>query len=242
MSKSSATTQPVELDELWFYYPNEHEFKMLYGEIFKQHQYYCELEEPTPRILDIGGHIGLSTLYFKSLFPKSQITTFEPLPDLVEYMEKNIAVNRVMDVEIVPAAVSDHAGYETLYIDSEAENHWTSTSSVWKGAWSLHQRTQPIEVPCVTLTKWLEQPVDLLKIDAEGAETRIIQAIRPQLHNVQHLMIEFHANRFHRPEVLVKILQAAGFQLNATFNHKDISIEYLTHRKPSLYFLEGTRK
>jgi FkbM family methyltransferase len=43
-----------------------------------------------PVIIDCGGNIGLSVLYFKYLFPNSVITVFEPSPPVFEILKENI--------------------------------------------------------------------------------------------------------------------------------------------------------
>lgn len=226
---------------LTFYYPNEVEFRQLYEEIFKKHVYYVELDNQSPLIIDGGAHVGLASIYFKTLYPNATIWAFEPLPELVEYLQANISVNRLENVFIIPSGLAARAGKTELYIDAEDKNHWLSTSSMFPGAWTSKQQTTPVEVETVELTNYLEQPVDILKLDIEGAEIEVINSVRHQLKLVKHLFLEFHATRERRPQELVTLLLNAGFELTIYEDGKVIPINRMTRRKPTLYLIEGHR-
>lgn len=229
------------LRNLTFYYPNEYEFHKTYDDIFKGHQYYVEFDTLTPKIIDCGGHVGLATLYFKSLYPDADITVFEPHPNLLPYLHKNIEKNTLQSIKVIEKAVWKEDGTITLYTDPDEQAPWLSTTSVIDHAWTMREQTKPIQVEAVRLSSYINKPIDLLKIDIEGAETEVIKEIQPKLKFVKHLFIEFHANRLHRPEELVKILQNNGFELTVTFDHKEISLDRMTRRKPTLYLIEGVR-
>lgn len=225
-----------------FFYNNDIEFRYLYEEVFKKYIYYVELETQTPRIIDCGAHIGLATIYFKSLYPGARITAFEPEPPNLELLKKNLDVNRMEDVEIIPKALWSAEGKLKLHVDVDQENHWSSTSSFLRGSWTGTQPTEPIEVETVRLSPYLNEPVDILKIDIEGAETEVLLECRDKLSNVKHLFVEFHATRLHRPEQFVSILLNAGFKLTVYADNKEVPLNMMTRRKPTLYMIEATRK
>lgn len=221
-------------------YPNEIEFKKLYEEVFKKHLYYCELETNQPRILDVGGHIGLATLYFKKTYPDAWITVFEPEPNALRYLQKNIQQNNLQDVDIVEKAVSDHDGEALLYVDAEDENHWLSTSSLLKGSWTLREDTVPITVQTTKLSHYLEFPVDILKIDVEGAETQIIQESVSHFLNVRHFFIEYHTNPQSQPHEFLKLLNPHhDFQLTIYDQGKEIKPAQMVRQKPTFFLIEG---
>ncbi len=84
----------------------------LFREIFIERVYYFECEHDKPKIIDAGANIGLSVLYFKFLFPNSKIIAIEPDPIAFEYLEENIAQNKIQGVELIKACVSDQKGKE----------------------------------------------------------------------------------------------------------------------------------
>jgi len=228
---------------LTFTYPNEREFRMLYEEIFKKHVYYHELDGViAPKILDIGAHVGLASLYFKQLFPTARITAFEPEPTLFECLVKNVEQNKIQDTQLIDKAVWSSDMEIQLHVDDEEENNWLSTSSLLSGAWTRKQKTAPITVQAISLKPYLGETVDIMKMDVEGAETEIIKDIREYLPNIRHMFIEFHANRTHRPEQLVTLLLNANFELTVIENYKEITVNEMTRRKPTLYLIEAKNR
>lgn len=225
-----------------FIAPNEVEFKQLYEEIFKKHLYYIHLDNPQPFIIDAGAHVGLASLYFKSLFPNSQIVSFEPLPLLVQCFQQNIIFHEVEGVQIIPHAVSDREGSIILFHDAEKINYWPSTTSIFPGAWNLRQKTQPLPVTSTRLSQYIDRPVDILKIDIEGLETKVLQEIRPKLHFVKHLLIEFHANHFNHPDRIIKILEDEGFVFEVSEEKRQILPRQMQWRIPKLYFIEAHKQ
>lgn len=238
---NNSAIQPIRAGGKIFVAPNEVEFKHLYEEIFKKHQYYLHLDNLQPFIIDAGAHIGLASLYFKNLFPQAKVLAFEPLPLLVDCLKQNVLFHQALDVEIFPYALADTDGQITLYHDAESDNYWSSTTSMFPGAWNLRQKTQPLQLPAVRLSPYIDRPVDILKLDIEGAETKVLQEVRPKLHLVKNILIEFHANHFNHPDRLIKILENAGFTLHITEEGKDILPRQMQWKIPRLYFIEGQR-
>ena len=65
---------------------------ILIYEILLQSKYKSEYFFPNklnPKIIfDIGGNIGITTVYLASIFPDAKIYTFEPLPENFEILKK----------------------------------------------------------------------------------------------------------------------------------------------------------
>ena len=51
---------------LLFHFVNRKEFEILWRDIFQKEEYKIDLNNPKPLIFDVGAHIGLATIYFKS--------------------------------------------------------------------------------------------------------------------------------------------------------------------------------
>ncbi len=225
-----------------FIAPNEVEFQKLYEEIFKKHVYYVHLDEPSPFIIDAGAHVGLASIYYKSLFPRAKILSFEPLPLLVQCFRQNLLFHDIEDIEIVPLAISDREGQIVLFHDAEPVNYWPSTTSIFPGAWDLRQKTKPIPLSSTKLSQYIDRPVDILKIDIEGLEMKVLQEIRPKLKFVKHLLIEFHANHFNHPDRIIQLLEDEGYEIEVTEDKKQIAPRQMQWRIPKLYFIEAHRK
>ena len=153
-------------------FTNSEEFHRLKTEIFTHDCYYVELPSAIPLIIDAGAHIGLTTLYFKKAYPGAQILAIEPHPDTFSLLEKNIYNNNLDGVELLNTALSTSDELVTLHEDTSADK-WFSTASLQAKAWNGQQQTQPLTVPSLklnTLLADIDDTVELLKLDIEGAE------------------------------------------------------------------------
>jgi len=61
-----------------------------YKEIFEQQIYRFRSNNQRPFIIDGGANIGLSILYFKKIYPLSQIVAFEPDEKIFSVLQRNI--------------------------------------------------------------------------------------------------------------------------------------------------------
>lgn len=191
-------------------YHHSEEFHRLKQEIFTQHSYYVELDTATPTIIDAGAYIGLTTLYFKKLYPLAHIIALEPNPQMIPLLEENIWQNNLSDVDVHQVALSTHDGETQLYID-ETDETWYSTASIHPGAWNGQQQTTSLTVPCRPLTDFLTQPIDVLKMDIEGAELEVLTAAQAQLHLVKHLLFEFHPREDQTLDQIKHLLELTNF-------------------------------
>src|SRR4051794_24416776 len=81
--------------------------RVLCHDLFDNHIYGFRSEESAPRILDLGGNIGMSVIYFKDLYPAATIVALEPDPAIFPYLEENLRLNGLEGVELLQAAVAD---------------------------------------------------------------------------------------------------------------------------------------
>ena len=168
----------TRLDRFTVSFPNTQEFHQLKREIFSQHTYYLDDDLESPVIIDAGAHICLATLYFKSIWPDAKVTAIEPNPHTREYLQHNLEQNQIEDVSIIPVALSNQTGRDTLYIDTSGDE-WNSTASFFPATWTNTRPGEPITVDTEPLAKFLQQPVYILKLDVEGAEAKVLFAVGP---------------------------------------------------------------
>jgi FkbM family methyltransferase len=192
---------------------HEEELDLLTGGIFEREQYRFDYRGDAPRILDCGAHIGLSVLYFKRRFPRARITAFEPNPDTFALLVRNVHGNGFTDVELVNAAVAEQAGVIGFHIARDPCSwHWGDAAV--KNLWFSEDSWQTIHVPAVSLAAYLVEPIDYLKLDIEGLETRVLTACASVLPFVQRMIVEFHGSRTNPGNELTAlrwIVQGGGF-------------------------------
>lgn len=219
-------------------FPNTEEFHVLKSEIFTQDVYYFESDVAAPVIIDAGAHIGLTTLYFKKLFPAAQITAIEPNPLITPILQLNLDQNGLTDVTIAPVALADEAGQKRFFMD-RSQDKWWSTGSFEDGAWNHQQLSDMIEVSALPLADFLTGPVDFLKLDIEGAEFAVLAAAREKLPLIKHMIIEFHPTFQQSLGKLVELLEQTGFRTRLWQDGQEIPS---VKRARGLLYVEAVRR
>jgi|WetSurMetagenome_2_1015567.scaffolds.fasta_scaffold386489_1 FkbM family methyltransferase len=196
-------------------YRNEEETRRIVEEVFKDEEYKFVAETETPLIIDCGSHIGLSILYFKKIFSKAEILGFEPNRENFVILEKNIRNNHLENVRLINAALADKEGTNLLKISNEEKEPWTWGDSLVENIWGDNGTNKKMEVKTVKLSTYMDSPVDLLKIDVEGYEQKVIEEVKPKLDLVKEIILEYHLTPTMQVEnsyaVIKKILESAGF-------------------------------
>ncbi len=162
-------------------------FSFTFNDIFIDNHYWFETSNKNPFIIDAGSNIGLSVLYFKQLYPNAKIMAFEPDPDAFDCLKFNIEQNNITQVELHNKALSDSNTIIKLSYDKDRPG---SIRSSTEG--SVFESYRDVEA--VTLSSYIDHPVDLLKIDIEGAETSVFQDLEKndKLKYIQNIIMEYH--------------------------------------------------
>lgn len=206
-----------------------HDFAVTFEEIILDEDYYFEADKTAPYIIDGGANIGLAIYYFKHLYPESKITAFEPVPELFHIIERNIKRNDWKDVELYPYALDGEDQIKTFYIsDSSIAGSLVDKEDI---------ETGKIEVKCTTLGKYIKEPVDYLKLDIEGSETKVFEEICDRLQYVEHIFFEYHEGIDFINNSLAKILTILD-ENNFKYN-VDKSIFYSKTRLKPMQFVGG---
>lgn len=161
---------------------------------------------PAPRILDCGANVGLASLFFRRLYPQARITAFEADPALFEILSANLQANGAASVDARHAAVWTSAGRLTFHCEGSDSGMIGSLPGAIDG--------RAIDVPSLRLRDILEEaPVDLLKLDIEGAEDAVLADCEPALHHVRAIVMDLHEfdpSARQTPRVLERLTRA-GF-------------------------------
>ena len=201
-------------------YFNEEEFHSLKREIFTKDSYYFESDNPEPLIIDIGAYIGISVLYFKHIYPNSRIVAFEPNPTAVEKLKENIFQNSIEGVEIHNSAILDTEGYKNIYIDDTGMDRY-SVASFDKDAWNREVVSSKLRVKTEKLDKDVQEGVDLIKIDAEGSEQRILKSIRGSFNNIKNIILEYHPTDNQSIDTVLSLLKKQ-YSIKILYEGKEI--------------------
>jgi len=156
-------------------------------EIFIYQIYKTALTNPSPLILDCGSNIGLSILYFSKIYPSAHVVGFEADPQVFEILQANLQSNGLKNVVVHNVALTNNIGVANLYQKNSEPG--SLSASVFQS-----QDTTPSEVSSTRLSTYVTHPIDLVKVDVEGAEGEILDdLIRAEaLQKINQLIIEFH--------------------------------------------------
>jgi FkbM family methyltransferase len=126
---------------------------------------------------------------------------------------KKIQANRLKDVRLLNAAVAGVPGTVPFYSEQAAPGSLVGSLDPARGG------TLAFTVPAVTLSSFIDQPVDFLKIDVEGAEGGVVEDLVASgaIGLVRELVIEAHAERASASRAaIVHRLESAGFSVGVT--------------------------
>lgn len=200
-------------------YTNKEEFNILKDEIFNKEIYNVDLvqkngdKNDVPIIFDLGAHIGLSILYFKIKYPNSKIVAFEPNSNIFPILQENMEYNHLTNVELHNIAVGSKNEIRTFYIDNSGNDAF-STGSFNKDAWNGEQTSTTINVKCEQLSKYVNEEIDILKMDIEGAETEVFKELveSDRLKYIKNILIEYHPINDGNSKNIIKLLNENGFE------------------------------
>lgn len=141
-------------------------------------------------ILDIGANIGNHSLFFAKFLNCDKVHSFEPFPDNLELLRKNMNDLTYKSI-IYDIALSNKEGVMTLYNSQEGNN----------GGFSLHKYNNGTSyvvnnaINVITLDSLHLKNISMIKIDVENHENEVLEGAKQTiLDNKPMIFIE---NLFH---------------------------------------------
>jgi FkbM family methyltransferase len=141
-------------------------------------------------IIDVGGHIGLFTLYASQFCKTGKIISVEPVYDNYELLIENIKTNNVTNVVPVGKAVFDSETKARIFLNK-----------IDQSAHSLMVKGKNfVEVETISLKQIMDENsitnCDLLKLDCEGSEYRILKSLPDDyLEKIKKICMEYHLSK-----------------------------------------------
>lgn len=163
--------------------------------------------------IDVGANIGWYSVHAARLVgPRGQVVAFEPEPNNLHLLRKNVEANGLTNVTVDERGLSNEAGSFKLFLEKDN-----------LGMHSLvmeHGGQRYINVNTIRFDDyWNDRGgIRLIKIDTEGAEGMILDGMRETLKRQKNLdlIFEFAPHRLVKsgfdPEKLLSDLYALGFK------------------------------
>jgi FkbM family methyltransferase len=181
-------------------------------------------------VIDIGANIGYYTLIFAKLVGDTgKVFAFEPDPTNFELLRKNIEVNGYKNVTLKQKALSDKEGKVvlTLIKQNTASHHISSEQQAPKNS---------IQVDTITADDYFknfEHKIDFIKMDVEGAESKVLSGMTNLLKNNVDLkmMVEYNPDAIRNmglePASYLELLVTNGFRI-MDIDRKNMKIENIS--------------
>lgn len=142
-------------------------------------------------VCDCGANSGYTSVYFSKIIGRSgSVYAFEPHPLNVQAIYKNIEINNINNITVIPFAVGNSTGEVNL-------------STHPNGAITRDEKNI-IKVTVVKLDDYLDKfRPTFLKIDVEGFEVEVLKGAQNILKLKPKLDLEIHCGAFENPQISV---------------------------------------
>lgn len=149
--------------------------------------------------LDIGAYTGWYSLLSSATNPDGRVFAYEANPTVALALAANLELNEASGIQVGEYAISDAVGTALFHLGSEGLPSSSSLQPEWSG---MHIS---IEVPTRTIDDLMsangDPPVDLVKIDIEGAEGAAVRGMTGTIRRCAPTMI-IELLPDHRPDFL----------------------------------------
>lgn len=165
--------------------------KLRYYRKSKMERRNTQYDEQTGKVLqltpgnyvDVGCHTGAILREMLNVSPTGKHMAFEPLPHLAELLRKQFP-----EVDVHQVALSDTAG-ETSF---QFARKFAGRSGMKVIDYPGETDVETITVEKNTLDALIDHPIDVIKIDVEGAELEVLNGAKGTLRSQKPLVIFEH--------------------------------------------------
>ncbi len=183
------------------------------------HSFIGDFLGPNSTVIDLGANRGEFSCYIANQFG-SLVYAVEPVPDLFNQIPENPKIQKIN------CGIAAQSGVYKLNLSPQ------SCATIYPNH-NSEAGDKILDVHCLALEEFIKnnkiQRVDLIKVDIEGAEIKVLEGLKPNvLLKVNQMTVEFHD--FLWPELgsrvanIKKKLTAIGFYCIpfSFFNNGDV--------------------
>lgn len=153
-------------------------------------------------LIDLGGHIGCSVLYFNDIYDLDKIVIAEPNPNNITILERNLNLNGI-EANVYNGAILNVNQLKKFSIDQYSDSGRIDTSvDEVRFSQNTKQPLFEVDVQAITFQKLKDKyriiGDVILKVDIEGAEFELFDDLN-LLDGVLIAYIETHDFHFYKP-------------------------------------------
>lgn len=186
-----------------------------------------------PFVIDIGANIGAYSIPIAKSIESinGKVMCFEPLRITYYQLCANIILNQLENCYAYNTAIGDYTGTiqidELNYWDTVNVGGFTLLPEFRHDRWHISYKNESTKTPIITLNNLeLDRNPHIIKIDAEGYETKILANAGSFLEKYNYPIIIFEA----WPEIrdkLIGILHYYGYKISGTIiNNNDLLAQH----------------
>lgn len=169
---------------------------------------FSQIIKPHMIVYDIGANNGLHSMMFS--FLSNRVYAFEPLEENCREMEINFTINKIKNISIIKAAVSDVNDNTVFHVHSHNKQ-----GSLFGAAGKKDILVETITLDSFNFKNKLNP--DFIKIDVEGAEYNVLNGFKETIKiNYPILYMELHSDEL-QGKVMQFLLEHGylGYRLNS---------------------------
>jgi len=189
--------------------------------IFKSEQYFYKSKkikiDDGDVVIDGGGCWGDTALYFANKAKDTTVYTFEFTPSNIEVMNKNIALNGLENIKIIPKAILNVSNEKYFLVDKGASSYFTKEKT-----------NDAFQIQTITIDDFTKEEnvskINFIKLDIEGSE---LNALKGAVETIRKWKPKLAIAVYHNPVDFQVIIQFLC-ELNLGYRF------YLDHFTPSI--------
>ncbi|MCQ4152874.1 MAG: FkbM family methyltransferase [Archaeoglobi archaeon] len=140
-------------------------------------------------VVDCGAHVGMFTI--KAAKRASLVISIEPAKENLSCLLENVRRHKLKNVIVVGKALSDRAGSERFWVGKRSGT--SQLASISKPPEPIdHEEIVEVETLDNILSRLKVQRIDLLKVDVEGAELKVLRGAEESLKVTRNIAMELH--------------------------------------------------
>lgn len=204
------------------FHPNDNDEmvrQMVLSKNFYEHGYLRYIERNSAELferknlvmVDIGANIGNHSIFFSKIL-KAKVWSYEPYKKAYKALVKNLELNGIMNANPKNFGISDISS--KIGVKKEVGHMLGSTE------WSEESTKDSIR--CEPLDDIISEPVDLIKIDVEGMEMRVLDG-------AERIIDEFS------PVIMIEVSAIGGVQLHKEEFNRWMELNNYEYLKPEIF-------